>query len=151
MKNKILLLTIVIVISWIRIGYGEDLLSTDEGLDFLNKNPFKSWLPKIEEKIEKVQEEANIEKKEAEQQIVVVRKPIEEAKPIEEVQAPKIKLSGLVWNTDRPQAIVNDQVFSIGDTVDSSKIIDIRKDGIDVIFSDKLFTIQIEQTLTLSI
>ncbi|MFA6378758.1 MAG: hypothetical protein WCX16_03130 [Candidatus Omnitrophota bacterium] len=147
MKNKILLLTLIIFFSSIQIGYGEDLSSAEEVLGFLHRNPFKSWLPKIEEKIEKEPEATKIEYKEPEVKIIPVLKPA----PVEEAKPPEIKISGLVWSTDRPQAIINDQILTIGDMIGDSKIIDINKDGVDIMFLNKLYTIKIEQTLTQSI
>jgi len=53
-------------------------------------------------------------------------------KPNKKLPLPKITISGLIWNTDMPQAIVNGQVKKIGDTVAGVKLIDITKTGITV-------------------
>lgn len=42
-------------------------------------------------------------------------------------------ISGLIWNSDRPQAIINNQIFSVGDKInDQIKIVSIKKTGVDV-------------------
>ncbi len=59
----------------------------------------------------------------------------------------QVNVMGIVWDTNRPQAIINGQVVNIGDQIktgdDASalKIVDIRKDGIDVKYNEELITI----------
>jgi hypothetical protein len=55
---------------------------------------------------------------------------------------PNFRIQGLVWNTDRPQAIINDQVFNIGDTIDSWTITAIEKAGISVVSNNITFLIE---------
>ena len=45
---------------------------------------------------------------------------------------PELKMSGLVWNTNKPQAIVNGQVVGIGDMVQEWEITAISQKGIEV-------------------
>ena len=59
-----------------------------------------------------------------------------------EKKAPKFVITGLVWNSERPQAIVNAQVVDIGDTISEAQITAIRKTGIDVNFQGKTITIK---------
>ncbi len=149
MKNKIYILVISFIVMTVQPGYGQNIESDDD-LSFLDRNPFKSWLPKVEEKIEKKLEEAKIESIGVKDHDMPVSKTIEEP-AVPETQAPEIVINGLVWNTDRPQAIINGEIFGVGDMVENSKIVNIHKDGVDVIVSNELFTIKIEQTLTQSI
>jgi hypothetical protein len=54
------------------------------------------------------------------------------------VKQPDIKamvVKGLIWNTDEPQAIVNDKVVSVGDEIDGVEIISIDQKGVE--FSNK--------------
>lgn len=55
---------------------------------------------------------------------------------------PNLKIQGLVWNTKKPQAIINDQVFNIGDTIDSWTITSIEKSGISVSSENITFVIE---------
>ncbi|HBO97724.1 MAG TPA: hypothetical protein DE315_06845 [Candidatus Omnitrophica bacterium] len=65
--------------------------------------------------------------------------------PPPEEPLPNMNISGLVWNTDRPQAIINGQITGIGDIISGVKIIDIQKTGITVLFRNKTSTLKIER------
>jgi hypothetical protein len=45
---------------------------------------------------------------------------------------PEINITGLIWNTHKPQAILNDSVMGIGDEISGWKIIEISKEGVVV-------------------
>src|SRR3989338_3232286 len=57
------------------------------------------------------------------------------------VQKPNLTISGIIWNSDRPQAIVNNQVVDVGTTVDNTTVLAINKTGIDVLYSGEKFNI----------
>lgn len=57
---------------------------------------------------------------------------------------PGINVAGVVWNTDRPQAIINGQIVGIGDTVSGVTILDIKKMGITVLFQGRTETLEIK-------
>lgn len=109
------------------------------------KNPFKPQLPVAEESKEvQVIKPVIGRPKTAFQQPrqILQDKPLIEKNPTAPaVTLPELKVSGLIWNSNRPQAIINDQVVDLGDTVNSAKIIDIRKDGIDVLYRGQQSTI----------
>lgn len=58
---------------------------------------------------------------------------------------PGINIAGVVWNTGRPQAIINGQIVGIGDTVSGVKILDVKKMGITVLFQGRTETLEIKQ------
>ena len=64
------------------------------------------------------------------------------------MKAPEMTITGLVWNSERPQAIINGKVLSVGDTWTDSqtkeeiKINRIEKTGIDVSYKGKTWTIK---------
>ena len=62
--------------------------------------------------------------------------------PVPEQPLPNLTISGLIWNTDRPQAIVNNQIVDIGDHVSDVEVVAINKMGIDVTFNGKTVTIK---------
>ncbi len=116
------------------------------------RNPFKSWLPKVEEIIEKLPEPTKIEVVEPTRPVTPKPEPVSQEKVVAPVLTPpKLTVNGLIWGTDKPQAIINDRVVSIGDTIENSRIVDINQNGVDIIFSNNLFTIQIEQAITQAI
>lgn len=55
---------------------------------------------------------------------------------------PELVLTGLVWNSKRPQAIINGSVVDIGDRIADVEIVAIQKDGVDVKFLDAVTTIK---------
>jgi len=118
-------------------GFAGEILGGSMSSGALPRDPFKSWLPKKEipapvaEKTEETQ----------------APQPVPQAK-IEPVQLPAIEVSGIVWNTKRPQAIINETVVNIGDTIDNIKIVDIHQDGVDVIYKEIMFTIPINAIST---
>ncbi len=116
------------------------------------RNPFLSQLPKKEEPKPKVPVVVDRPSKPADlaQPITIPVQPIIEQPRIEqrflppppqEISLPALNITGLIWDTDRPQAIVNDTIVDVGDTILGVRIIAIKKAGIDVLFNEKSFSI----------
>ena len=63
---------------------------------------------------------------------------------VEEVVLPKpdYKISGIVWNTDRPQAIIEGRVMDIGDSIEQWRIIGISRGGVEILFRNQKFLIE---------
>lgn len=53
-----------------------------------------------------------------------------------EINPPAVNIRGLIWNTPRPQAIINtsgeDRIINIGDEIESWKVIRINNSGIEL-------------------
>ncbi len=147
-KNKFNLIILHIILGLGICGFyapnnGECTILT--ALEINNtKNPFKPTLPIIEEIIEILPEPTIIE---IEEEPVIEEKIFIPVKEEIKIQPPELNISGLIWNTNRPQAIINDQIVTIGDTISNSKITNIHKDGVEIIYSGKNFTITIGQIL----
>lgn len=73
-----------------------------------------------------------------------VAPPVEEVleRPGVEVELPPLKVEGMVWGSERPQAIIDGEVFDIGDTVNGAKILDISKDGVILLYKNRSFVIR---------
>ena len=56
-----------------------------------------------------------------------VPKPIKYAKPL-----PNLNVQGVLWKSERPQAIINGQVLGLGDYVEGVRILKIKREGITV-------------------
>ncbi|MDP8266686.1 MAG: hypothetical protein P9M07_07055 [Candidatus Aceula meridiana] len=110
------------------------------------RNPFESWLPKIEEIVEKTQETTKIIKEVAKPKVEESILPIETPKILKPKEPPSVRITGLIWNSDRPQAIINNHVVSEGDAVEDFTIVRIHPSGIDIDFLGEIFTIKIEKT-----
>ncbi len=52
--------------------------------------------------------------------------------PEAEIPPPDMVISGLVWNTSSPQAIVNEKIMRVGDKIEEWTISQIRATGIEV-------------------
>ena len=54
---------------------------------------------------------------------------------------PTLHITGIIWNSDRPQAIINGEIIDIGDKISNAEVLDIRKSGVEVSFegSTKIF------------
>ncbi len=55
---------------------------------------------------------------------------------------PAFKIDGFVWGSSLPQAIINNKVYAVGDTVEGAQIIKIDKDGITFLFQDNVYTVR---------
>ncbi|NQT90845.1 MAG: hypothetical protein HQ558_06285 [Candidatus Omnitrophica bacterium] len=85
------------------------------------KDPLLNLYAAFKEELKKKREvEEKVKKKK------VVKKPL-----------PKLNISGLIWNADMHQAIVNGKVLKVGDSVDGVKIVKIDKEGITVLHQDE--------------
>ena len=62
--------------------------------------------------------------------------PTEEAVP-----APPMTVAGLIWDTDRPQAILNGHIVGVGDIVDSWTIVKISQNGVEISLEGRNFLI----------
>lgn len=60
-------------------------------------------------------------------------------KKIEKVSFPSLNLNGLVWGGSKPQAIINNTVVGKGDKIQGVEVVDIKKDGIVLIYNGEEF------------
>lgn len=49
---------------------------------------------------------------------------------------PPLTVQGLIWGGNLPQAIVNNKIVKVGDTIDGANITGIDKDGVTVLFKE---------------
>jgi hypothetical protein len=66
--------------------------------------------------------------------------------PEEIVPLPPVNVTGVIWNSDRPQAIINDHIVNVGDTISGIKITEINKTSIEGLFSGRTVTIQTQRS-----
>lgn len=57
--------------------------------------------------------------------------------PEQETPVPQFIVSGMIWNSKKPAAIVNDQVVAIGDQISNWSVTQITKDGINMTFEQQ--------------
>ena len=80
------------------------------------KDPFKSWLPKIEEPMVEIKTKTEVKK------TATPTAPEKKSLPLPfvPVQPPELQVTGIVWGDVASQAIVNGQVVAIGDIIQNS-------------------------------
>src|SRR5437879_3335830 len=126
-RTFLLILWILLFFSSMIEAKGGKLSSLDFNLDiYSNNNPFQSKLPVKKELVVKPPEIPIKPKNDQDLQIpatAITKKELPEL---------KWKITGIVWNSNRPQAIINDRVVDVGDSVDNAKITAIRKAELDV-------------------
>lgn len=98
------------------------------------RNPFIPQLP-----VPKTADEIPVEQGQVQPDIPF---PGPESAAAPEIVKPSFSISGLVWNTNMPQAILNGEVVGIGDVVESWTISDITNEGVEVTFQNKTFKIK---------
>jgi len=59
-----------------------------------------------------------------------------ETKPL-----PSMQIQGIVWGGGFPQAIINNRVVRVGDTIEGVQITDINKNGVTVFFENRQYTL----------
>ncbi|HNW40040.1 MAG TPA: hypothetical protein PKI44_06430 [Candidatus Omnitrophota bacterium] len=82
------------------------------------RDPFKTYLVKEEPKI-------------------VEPENVEEPKP--QLDLTKLIVQGIIWGVKTPQAIINNQVLTIGDFIENAEILSIDKKGITLSYNGELF------------
>lgn len=77
-----------------------------------------------------------------------VEHPVQGAQPSgAEIQPPPLRVQGLFWGGARPQAIINRQIVSAGDTVVAEgsaevKVLDVTSDGVKISFKGREFELK---------
>ena len=130
--NKQIILTIIFISIGTSTLYAKEEHPALKNSSIASKknNPFEPKLPRTVKMLEK-------------NKIIETTKTTETTSVQSEasLQPPALDINGLVWNTNRPQAIINNQVVDVGDTIAETKIVAIRKTGVDVSFRGKILTI----------
>ena len=124
---------LIITISLNAIGAAEESLSSTAGKNSPSlSNPFMPQLPKPKVEVKPIESPKPPPPK---QLTILAPQPSAPTKP------PTVVIKGLVWNSDRPQAIVNDQVVDIGDKIGEMEIVSINKTGIDFLYQGEKITV----------
>ncbi len=136
-----LIIWATIITSAIVYAQGNDLnfSKLESGLIFV-ENPFKSQLPEIKEP--KIEMPDKPPTNTTDDPSPKPPKPIVIPPEIKEKPLPNITINGIIWNSERPQAIINGKIVDVGDTIAEIYITAIRKTGIDGRFDGRSVTLQ---------
>lgn len=58
---------------------------------------------------------------------------------LQDIKPPSLTTQGIIWQTDLPQAIINNKVVKVGDVIEGAEVIKIDKSGVEISFRNKLF------------
>jgi len=56
-----------------------------------------------------------------------------------ELDLSKFTVQGIIWGGKMPQAIINNKVYNVGDSIDGAVIVSIDKSGITLSFGEKIY------------
>lgn len=106
---------------------------------YTERDPLRPALP-VKEKIEKPPETPTLIEQPKE-------KPAEKVKkePPKEIILPTFIVTGIVWGKESPRAIIDHQVYKIGDMIKGAKILDISQKGIYMLYEGKEFLVSIQR------
>jgi len=150
MNRKSFILTLGVLFIFASRGHAAEkaLVLNASSVELMTQmNPFKPQFPEPPKKKEPEQPPSDDTDRDAKRrQAIQETKKTTESKSvakaeIKKPEPPKLTITGVVWDTNRPQAIINGQVVDIGDSIDNAKILAIRKTGIDINFSGTNMTI----------
>jgi hypothetical protein len=102
---------------------GANALAEEQAVEFKPQNDKDPFRKPYGKDMEKKTDEATIA-------VPKVEKPL-----------PSFTVQGIFWGGKFPQAIIDDQVVKVGDTIKEARIVDITREGITVSFDDKIHTI----------
>lgn len=101
------------------------------------QNPFESQLPETEPEDEEPMDKPEITEPATSAPIFNIPVTEEPLPPI-----PTFEITGIIWDSDRPQAIINEQIVDIGDTIEDVRITEIEKTAIRGTFHGASITIK---------
>jgi hypothetical protein len=121
-----------------------EVMATETPFDIFSlRDPFVSSLPKkiiktpVEDRVQIIDNKLNPP---IETPVTVVAPPAPVPVPV----LPKLELQGIFWS-DKPQAIISDRVVEAGDTIEGVLIRSIRKDGVDMFYSGRVFHVPMDE------
>lgn len=56
---------------------------------------------------------------------------------------PALSISAIFWGSSMPQAIINNKIVKIGDTIEEAQIIGIEKNGVSVLFDNQRYNLAV--------
>lgn len=127
MKKTIMLITFFsLVILPMGKAFCENATSQNSFEDTELRDPFISQLPQKEIPVK------------------ILTAPITAPKvsaPVAPITPPPLQITGVIWNTLRPQAIVNGKIVDVGDRLGDLTILSIDRDFLEISYQGKNFEI----------
>lgn len=140
---RIILYLIIFILSLSQTARAANETSTDHQLaivlekPYYGPNPFKSQLPKVE-KTDEIKSELDTMTPDNVKTNIYDPSSLSRTKAspkvVEAPVMPELTVSGYVWNSRRPQAIIDGQVIDVGSSIGGVQVLAINKSGVVVSF-----------------
>lgn len=114
----------VLVVFILNVIFATSIFSQDR------RNPFQDCFPRRVE-------QAKIE--EMEEAVVV--------EPVETLDVSVYKINGLIWGSYKSQAIINSEIYGVGDKLGEAEITNIDKNGVTLKFNNKEYILSPEKEI----
>ena len=102
--------------------------------------------PMLTQKLEQQrQEEAALERQKTPPPVTTT--PRESISAQSSIEATNFEVQGIFWGVANPQAIINRQIVSIGDSIDDAKVETITKDGVTLSMDGRTIEIKAESSI----
>ncbi len=56
-----------------------------------------------------------------------------------------IKVEGTIWNAKVPCAIINGEVYKIGDKIEDAEVVDVDKEGVTLMYKKKIYIFPVKK------
>jgi len=143
MSRKIVICTVIVC-----LALGVALMTESQGDEQMFKklesgklsvkNPFASQLPVVIIESKPEPNKKPVLDDEPNQNVPITKSDVPETPPR---PAPILAIKGLIWNSDRPQAIIGEKIVNIGDVVAEVHITGIDSSGVEGMFDGRTITI----------
>ncbi|MBU4346471.1 MAG: hypothetical protein KKH29_04000 [Candidatus Omnitrophica bacterium] len=129
--DNVIILLLAVLISMVKIG---EALS-ESTAEVLEPRHIEYRAGDLRDPFESLKKEEPIEEP------ALAPTPAPKEQIIKAVQLPDLVIQGVIWGGRLPQAIINNKVVKIGDTIETVEIIDINKEGIIISFENKEYNL----------
>lgn len=70
--------------------------------------------------------------------------PVRTEEVISELDLSSMKITAMIWDSPRPQTIINGVIYEVGDEIMGAKIMKIDKEGVHLFFKGKEYLLRID-------
>jgi len=102
----------------------------------IRRNPFKSWFPDLPPVIEVINDT-----------IVEIRDNVFRPR----LNLSRFNLQGIIWSISDSRAIINGEIYKIGDEINSAKIIKMDKKGVTLQYYEEEHTLSIPELIKMEV
>ena len=60
----------------------------------------------------------------------------------QEIMGLTLSLEGVVWNSDKPQAVISGKIVTVGQKVNKAEVLEIKRDGVKMKYKQQVFVLR---------